>query len=409
MRGPPPGGLSVGTILLSVVISGTTQPVYGNDGQEPARVLWLIKGLGPGGAERLLVLNARFRRREQVSYEVAYLLGWKDALVGDLAAEGVSSTCLGARNSMDPRWVWRLRKHLGAHPVDVVHAHSPLAAIGARLVLRTLRRCRRPLLLTTEHNVWESHTRITSRANALSAFLDDRRVAVSGAVRASLPRRYQADTEVVRYGVDVAGLRAQAGDRSAMRQELGLGDEVLVIGTVANLRVTKGYPDLLAAARLLLDRRPGVRFVSVGQGPLEAELIALRDELGLVDKFQFLGHREDAPRILSALDVFCMASHHEGLPVAMMEALVLGLPVVATSVGGVPELVTDGQEALLVPPRRPDLLADALEFLVDHPDRRLEMSANATATADGLSVVRAVRRTEEIYREMLDHREMLDQ
>ncbi|MCU1353663.1 MAG: glycosyltransferase, partial [Acidimicrobiales bacterium] len=183
-------------------------------------MLWLIKGLGPGGAERLLVLSARFRDRRRVAYEVAYLLPWKDALVGDLAAEGVPATCLGARGSWDLRWTWRLRRHLLAHPVDVVHAHSPLAAIGARLVLRTLRRGRRPRLVTTEHNVWESHTRLTSRTNAVTARLDDQRLAVSAAVRDSMPARYRQATEVVRYGVDVDGLRAHGGSRAEVRREL---------------------------------------------------------------------------------------------------------------------------------------------------------------------------------------------
>lgn len=365
------------------------------------RVLWLIKGLGPGGAERLLVLNARFRRPERVVYEVAYLLPWKDALVGELTAEGVSSSCLGARNSLDPRWLWRLRRHLSANPVDVVHAHSPLAAVGARLVLRTLPRGKRPRMVTTEHNVWDSHTRITASANALTASLDDGRLAVSEAVRDSLPFRHRQKTEVVRYGVDVAGVQAHAGARDAVREELGFGPETVVVGTVANLRASKGYPDLLAAASLLVSRRPEVRFVSVGQGPLAAELAARRDVLGLGGHFVFLGWRTDAARVLSAMDVFCMASHHEGLPVAMMEALALGLPVVATSVGGVPELVADGQQAVLVPPHRPDLLAAALEVLVDDPDRRADMSAHASAMAEDLSVESAVRRTEELYNEVI--------
>ena len=301
------------------------------------RVLLLIKGLGPGGAERLLVLSARFRRPERVVYEVAYLLPWKNALVDELAAEGVSSSCLGARNSLDPRWLWRLRRHLIARPTDVVHAHSPLAAIGARLILRTLPRSRRPSMVTTEHNVWESHTRLTAHADAWTAFLDDGRLAVSEAVRNSLPTRFRPNTEVVRYGVDVASVQAQAGDRAAVREELGLGPGVIVIGTVANLRASKGYNDLLAAAAILVARRPEVRFVSVGQGPLEAELAARRDGLGLGDHFAFLGWRTDAVRVVSAFDVFCMASHHEGLPVAMMEALALGLPVDLVHRAGTPE------------------------------------------------------------------------
>ncbi len=364
-------------------------------------MLSLVKGLGPGGAERLLVLNARFRTAGAVSYRVAYLLPWKDALVAELAAEGVDARCLGAQGSWDPRWAWRLRQELDERPVDVVHAHSPLAAIGARLVLRTIVKSRRPRLITTEHNVWDSHHRLTSGANALTSGLDDRRVAVSGAVRSSLPARYRDGTEVIRYGVDVASLRSQAAHRAEVRHELGLADEAIVVGTVGNLRATKGYPDLLAAARTLIEGRPHVMFLSVGQGPMAEELASLRDELGLAARFVFLGHRDDAPRILGAFDVFCLASHHEGLPVALMEALAVGLPSVATDVGGVPELVHDGVDALLVPPRRPDLLAAALADLVDHPDRRADLSAGASRLAGDLGLDGAVQRTEALYREVV--------
>ena len=86
-----------------------------------------------------------------------------------------------------------------------------------------------------------------------------------------------------------------------------------------------------------------MRFVAAGRGPLEDELRAQKDRLGLGDRFTFLGYRADAVRVMAAFDVFCLASHYEGLPIALMEALALGLPVVATDVGGVAELVTDGQ------------------------------------------------------------------
>jgi glycosyltransferase involved in cell wall biosynthesis len=169
---------------------------------------------------------------------------------------------------------------------------------------------------------------------------------------------------------------------------------------VANLRVQKAYPDLLEAAREVIERRPDVRFVAVGQGPLEAEIRAMHARLGLGDRLLLLGHRPDAVRVMGACDVFVLASHWEGLGVAVMEALALGLPVVATAVGGVPEVVEHGREGLLVPPGHPGELAAALLAVVSDDRLRREMSAAAARRGAALSIDAAVRRTEAVYYEL---------
>ena len=138
-----------------------------------------------------------------------------------------------------------------------------------------------------------------------------------------------------------------------MRATLGLASDEIVVGTIANYREQKDYPTLLTAAADVIGRGLPVRFVAVGQGPLEEQIHARHVALSLGDRFLLLGHRTDAVQVLAACDVFCLASKWEGLPVALMEALVLGLPVVATAVGGVAEAVDDGGEALLVPSGRP--------------------------------------------------------
>lgn len=390
------GMSSLGPITLTHAVSGHPSVVAGRR----IRVLWLIKGLGPGGAERLLAMSARQRDRDRLACRVAYLLPHKDALVPELEAEGVPTVCLG-RGGGHLRWLWRLRNLLLTEPVDVVHAHSPVPAIGARLLVATLPRRLRPRMVTTDHNVWDSHVPMTRWANTLTSFLDDAHLAVARAVAGSMPRRVRARVEVVVHGPDPSSVRGQADDRAAVRRELGLGDGDVVVGTVANLRRQKGYPDLLAAAQRALQVRTDVRFVAVGQGPDEAEVRALRDRLGLGDRFALLGYRPDAIRVLSACDVFCLASHQEGLPVALMEAMALGLPVVATDVGGVSELVEDRRHGLLVPAGRPDLLAGAVLELVADPGRRSAMGAEAAARAAELSVERAVRRVEELYDEVV--------
>ena len=150
----------------------------------------------------------------------------------------------------------------------------------------------------------------------------------------------------------------------------------------------------------MCDEVPTARFVTVGQGPLEAEIHAEHARLGLGDRFALLGYRADATRVMAAFDVFCLASHYEGLPVAMMEALVLGLPVVATDVGGIREIVSADREALLVPPGRPDELAAALTRVLRDDALRSRLAAGAAATGAQLGVERAIRRTETLYAEV---------
>jgi glycosyltransferase involved in cell wall biosynthesis len=385
-------------ILPSVI---PAQPETGGI-DPPLKVLWLIKGLGAGGAERLLVQSARYRDPGLVNPGVAYLLAQKSTLVATLEEEGCRPvTCLDARSSYDPRWIVRLRRLLEAGNFDVLHIHSPLAAIGARLAVRSLPARRRPRIVVTEHNVWSSHAPLTRLADRAGAGRTETHLAVSAAVLDSLPTRIRARSRIVRYGVDGAEMRREAGNRADARARLGVADDEILIGTVANLRATKGYPDLLVAAKTVTQTVAAARFVAVGRGPLEHELRDQHARLGLGDRFRFLGYRPDAPAVMAAFDVFCLPSHYEGLPIAMMEALALGLPVVATRVGGVDELITDGEDAVLVPPHRPALLADALIALAQDPERRARMADLARARSETIDAPSSVRAVEAVYREVV--------
>ena len=364
----------------------------------PIRVLWLVKGLGVGGAERLLVAAAGVHDRGEFAIEAAYVVAAKHQLVADLEGRGVPVTCLAGHSAWG--WAPRLRSLLASGRFDVVHAHSPLVAGVARLAARTVPRRRRPALVTTEHNGWSTFALPTRVLNALTVPLDDATIAVSAETRASIwwPRTRRR-TDVVVHGVDLAAIRAARPERGGVRRELGLGADEVAVLTVANYRVQKAWPDLLAAARTVLDGGLPVRFVAVGQGPLEADVLALHERLGLGDGMLLLGRRDDVPRLLAAADVFSLASTYEGYPLAVMEALGAGLPVVATAVGGVVDAVDDGA-GLLVPPGRPDLLAGALLRVAGDPDLRARLAAGAEAAGHRYDIASATAEVERIYRRL---------
>ena len=359
------------------------------------RVLWLAKGLGPGGMERLLLSHAHFGDHTTFTYEAAYLRPDKQHLVPELAAGGVTAHCLYATSPYDVRWAMRLRRMLRMHQIDVLHVHSPIVAAIARLVSRTL--SPRPKVIYTEHNVWPSYNAPTRWANRLTFRLDDVHVAVSEEVRASVPPRLQNTVETVIHGIDVQAVRAHSSDRSSVRRELGVDDNTVLIGIVANFREEKAYPDLLAAARLVIDQCPCVQFISVGQGPLEAEIRLEHDRLGLGHRFRFMGYRNDAQRVMAALDVFTLSSRFEGLPVTLMEARALGLPVVVTNVGGLPAYVSDGVDGLLVPPGQPRRLAEALTRIAMDLPLRMAMASASAAIAETFDARIATARLEELY------------
>jgi L-malate glycosyltransferase len=365
------------------------------------KVLWLVKGLGPGGAEHLMVAAAAVHDRDRFRFDVEYLLPWKDALVPALSALGVRTHCLDVRDERDLRWAARLRARLLRDPVDILHAQSPYPAGIARLVVRSLPKSARPRLVYTVHNTFPSFSAPTRILNGITYPLDDADLAVSAEVHETIWPRLRSRTEVVVHGVLLDEVRAQLAHKDEVRAELGIGATEKVAGTIANFRRQKDYPNLLAAARRLLDRGWDGRIVAVGQGPLEHEVRTLHQELRLGDRVLLLGHRPDAVRVLAACDLFTMASDNEGLPVALMEALALGLPVACTAVGGIPEAVTDGVEGLLVPPKDPAGLADAIEAITADDDRRAEMAAAARLAGERFDIRHAVTRIEELYRDLV--------
>ena len=354
----------------------------------------LIKGLGPGGAERL-VLNQVRAEQGRVRHQVAYVVAEKSHLVPELeAAEAVVDRLREPRGG----WVWDLRRLLHDHPTDIVHCHSPAIAAVARLVVRTLPRHRRPAVVGTEHNRWPRHHRVTRTANRLTIRLEAATIAVSDDVAATISGARPGQVRTIVHGIDLAAVRSEA-DRSSARAELGATPDDVVVACVANLRPEKALDELVEAARSALTDAPSLRFVLIGQGPLAGDVDRWIADAGIGDRFTALGYRTDVARLLSGADLFTLSSHHEGLPVAIMEALALGLPVVATRAGGVPVAV--GDAGILTPIGDPAALAAGFVRLAEHPDERARFAGLAAERAAEFSIERAVAEIGAVYDEAI--------
>lgn len=365
------------------------------------RVLLLIKGLGRGGAELLLCHAAELRDREAFDYEAGYLLASRSWLADELRAQDVPVHLFAASGDFDFGWMRRLRRFLLARRFDILHVHSPMVAGFARLVVRSLPRASRPKMISTEHVPWSGYSFPTRILNAVTFPLDDAHLAVSEAVLRSVPRPFRGNVKALIHGIPLDRVRSKRSSRDTTRAQLGIGPDEILVGTVANFRAQKAYPDLVAAASMVIAPGRAVRFAAVGRGPLESEIQELARRRGLGDRFMFLGPLDDAATFIAGCDLFALSSHYEGLPLAVMEALALGVPVVATNVAGVAELVNDGVDGILVPKARPDLFADALDTMILDSELRESMAKAAAEDAPRFDNRAAFARIEALYHSLL--------
>lgn len=277
----------------------------------------------------------------------------------------------------------RLMRHFRDHDVDIIHTHrhsdTVLGALAGTLagtprLVRTVHGLREPM--TGWHRLkFEAYSmleRLVLRSRA------DLLIAVSANIAAALRDAGYDDERIVhiRNGIDPARM-APRRDRAEVRQELGLASDAVVIGTAGRLTAVKAQADLLHAARLMLARGIGATFLIVGDGPLRRDLEALAVSLGIDASCVFTGERADAHSVIAAMDVFVLPSLHEGTPMVLLEAMTLGVPVIATAVGGVPDVIHDGATGLLVEPGDPQALAAACVALASQPDRRRWLAVRA--------------------------------
>lgn len=343
-----------------------------------------------GGQNQILLLMRRQRARGDQPHLAAPA---EAALSARAAAESFPVHPVAMRGTWDLASVLAVARVMGAIRPDVVHWHAARAhAIGAMASLV------HPAPARVLSRRVELPVRRSIGSKLLYALPVDRFAAISRAVRDALVQSGVAAEriDVVPSGIDPPAT-LDPGDRVKLRRGLGVESGNTLAVTVAALAPGKGHGDLLRAMAAASTRAPSLRLWIVGEGPLESELRRETRSLGLEGGVQFLGFRTDIQALLQAADLFCLATRHEGLGSSILEAMAAGLPVVASRVGGIPEIVEEGRTGILVPGADTVALADALERMAADPGLRERMGVAARAMASFFSADRTAEGTYRTY------------
>ncbi len=353
----------------------------------------VISGGVAGGHVVALRLAEAARARGDV---VSFVAPAEGAFVSQVRAQGFPAEIVDVNRTYRVRSAGRLRRLL--READLLHTHTLAAA-------NVVSRLSAPIPVVSHLHIENYFRPVTKpvlrRLDSWTAGRCARLIAVSEDTRRAYERQgYPVGRiEVVYNGVPLDG----AGDAGGLRTELGIPLDVPLLGEIGRLCDVKGQRELIEALASL----PETRLVLFGMdheqgGAFQAGLERRAESLGVRDRVVFAGHRSDAARLLGELDVFVLPSWTEGLPLVVLEAMARRRPVVATPVGGTPEVVADGETGFLVPPRDPRALAEALRRLLDDRELRERMGeAGRRRVAESFSAEAMERRILEIYDEVL--------
>ena len=351
-----------------------------------------------GGAERLAVQVATRLDRERFESILCASRRTEEPLLDqELAEAGVEVLALNRGSRLDLR-AWRPLLHRLQDGVDVVHAHM----FGSNVWGTVLGRLSHVPVVVAHEHTW------SFQGQAWRRFLDrelvgrfaDAFVAVSGEDRRKMIEVEGVDPDKIRLIAN--GIPDPPGGfGEEVRRELGIDASAPVIGVVCELRAQKALDVLFEAAVLLREEFPGLAVLVAGDGPERQRLEAEVQRLHVNDTVRLLGIRRDVPALLDALDVAVLSSDYEGSPLSVMEYMAAGKPVVSTRVGGLPELIEEGRQGLLVEPRSPEALAEAVGRLLRDPEEARRMGvAGRERQQREFSLDAMVRRVEQLYEEL---------
>ncbi|MFL5863021.1 MAG: glycosyltransferase [Solirubrobacteraceae bacterium] len=315
-----------------------------------------------------------------------------------LADAGVPHVSLRRRGKLDVHRLGGLAMLLKMGRFDVVHAHMFGSNVWGT-VLGAL--CRVPVVIAHEHN-WSYSGEFMRRMidRHLISRYATRFVAVSESNRSQMLELEGIPADKVLV-LPTAYIPHRITDPTDIRAELGLAPDARIIGVAAILRVEKALEVMITALAQVRERFPDAHLVIAGDGPQRGDLERHVSSRGLAGTVHFLGQRRDVTSILETVDVGALSSDWEGMPLFVLECMATGTPVVATDVGGIPEMIAHDRTGLLVPPRDPGALATAISTLLGDPERRRRHAAAAMERMHAFTIDAVAERFAALYEELV--------
>jgi glycosyltransferase involved in cell wall biosynthesis len=363
------------------------------------RVLTVIdRAIDCGGAERFAVGLAQHLPRDRIDSWLCSTRGGDADFAREIASSGIPHIMLGRSAKWDVHRLGGLVTLLRRERFDVLHAHKFGSNLWCSLIGRA---CRVPVVLAHEHT-W-------SYAGDPLRMLLDRRVigrlatrfiAVSPLDAERMVTLEHVPTEKV-ICIPTAYIPRTGGATSDIRLELGLAPGTPLVGVAAGLRPQKALTVLLEAHARLLGQIENAHLVIAGEGECRSMLEERARELGIAERVHFLGRRDDVEAIIASVDIAALSSDYEGLPLFVFECMANGTPLVATDVGGLREVIKDGVNGLLVPPRDPIALSDALASLLADGERRATFANAARNSISGFTIEAIAERFAGLYESLV--------
>lgn len=337
------------------------------------KALHLVEDLKIGGLERVIAFIALGLERTRYQVEV-----WCLATGGDIAQEladkGVPVKILGMNSYHNPFQIIALARLIRRSGTDIIHTHGYFGSTFGRLAAIL---AQTPIIIAHVHTTDYGLKKRNLLLERLLSLFTDNVVCVSQAVRrfvVEVEGVNEKRTSVLYNGVGKPGILVSDSDYNVERRSLGLGEKDIVVITVASLTPHKGHQVLMDAAGAVSKRHENLRLLIVGDGPLRNKLEIYARELGVSSQVVFTGQVKDVAPLLKVADLFVLPStEREGLGIALIEAMAEGLPVIGTRLGGIPEVIEDNVNGVLVTPGSSYELAAALEKLIRDEDMRKEM------------------------------------
>jgi glycosyltransferase involved in cell wall biosynthesis len=388
------------------------------------KVLHIITRLDKGGSAEITMLTVCAMNREKYEVFLAHGLSLesnmsimeKEAVALDMSLAEAKGVRLFALPSLVRRLsfkndllafisIYRLIKRIKPH---IVHTHTSKAGVLGRLAAYL---AGVPIIIHTPHgHVFHSYygpvmTNIFVFAEKISSFMTDKIVALTEKEKDEHLEKGIASTEkftIIHSGVKLDYFMNVSIDTKAKKKELGIPPGYNVVGTVGRIVPIKGHKYLVSAAKKVVEEIDKTVFVLVGDGYLKLELEKHAEALGVRKNIIFTGWRSDVSEILCLFDIFVLPSLNEGMGRVIIEAMALGKPVVASSVGGIIDLVKDGENGILVPPRDSDALGKALLQLIRNKDLAEELGKNGkTMVYPGFDISVMSKKIDRLYESLL--------